>query len=297
MKKKILIVENLQTHLDLCTQILDEQYQVITARSGKEGIDKALKFNPDLILMDLELPEVDGWEAARKIKQSVCTIPIVAVTAHSLEADEQRARNAGCDDYLAKPFLPEQLKKIVKENIREEETKATPSKHQKAAQRKYKILVVDQDRKNAELMKQQIELEGYDVVIYSRGKQVLDIASEANPDIVLLNVVVSELHGLQICKLLKDHFRDKYLPIIFVSSKEELMSRTLDIHKSRGIGPDDYLEKPYGIEELKLCIESQLKKIKLYENYQLLSKYCEETSEIFKDTQKLLDEVCFKKAK
>lgn len=123
VRKKILIVEDSENNLDLCIQILEEDYEIMTARDGREGIEKALHGDPDLgdpdlILMDLSLPGVNGWEATRQIKKKKRDLPIVAVTAHALSGDEERARNAGCDDYLAKPFLPKELKDIVERNLK-----------------------------------------------------------------------------------------------------------------------------------------------------------------------------------
>lgn len=86
-------------------------FDVETADNGQEAIDKALSFAPDLILMDLSLPVLDGWEATRRLKADACTasIKIVALSAHTMPEEERRAAEAGCDGFIAKPCLPEQL--------------------------------------------------------------------------------------------------------------------------------------------------------------------------------------------
>ncbi len=117
-KKKVLIIEDSENNLNLCIQILEENYELIVARDGKEGVEKALKEAPDLILMDLSLPEMNGWDATREIKKKNSQVPIIALTAHALAGDEERARNAGCNDYLSKPFLPSQLEQIVSKNLK-----------------------------------------------------------------------------------------------------------------------------------------------------------------------------------
>lgn len=117
-KKKVLIIEDSENNLNLCIQILEEEYELIVARDGKEGVEKALKEAPDLILMDLSLPEMNGWDATREIKKKRKEVPIIALTAHALAGDEERARNAGCNDYLSKPFLPSQLEQIVSKNLK-----------------------------------------------------------------------------------------------------------------------------------------------------------------------------------
>lgn len=86
-------------------------FRVETAGNGFEAIDKARALLPDLVLMDLSLPALDGWEATRQLKQDELTtrIPVIALTAHTLAADVERARAAGCDGFIEKPCLPEQI--------------------------------------------------------------------------------------------------------------------------------------------------------------------------------------------
>jgi len=90
-------------------------YEVLIAQDGGEGIAMARSQSPDLILMDMSLPVVDGWEATRRIKAESGTrgIPVIALTAHAMAGDEERARSAGCDDFDTKPVeLPRLLTKI-----------------------------------------------------------------------------------------------------------------------------------------------------------------------------------------
>jgi len=104
--KKVLIVEDVDLNRDLVVQLLEDQYQVIEAVNGKEGLEVAERERPDLILMDLSLPVMDGWEATRKLKAhgQLRSIPVIALTAHAMVGDEEKARAAGCDDYLVKPL-------------------------------------------------------------------------------------------------------------------------------------------------------------------------------------------------
>lgn len=86
-------------------------HEVVEAVNGEEGIARAQELKPDLILMDIQLPIIDGYEATRRIKAlpGLSSVPIIAVTSHALSDDEQKARAAGCDDYVAKPFSPRAL--------------------------------------------------------------------------------------------------------------------------------------------------------------------------------------------
>jgi len=109
--KRILVVEDVEFNRDLMVQLLEEQYDVLTAADGQEGVERARRERPDLILMDLSLPILNGWEATRRIKQdpALAHIPIIAVSAHAMTGDEARARESGCDDYISKPLDEEEL--------------------------------------------------------------------------------------------------------------------------------------------------------------------------------------------
>lgn len=104
--KRILIVEDVDFNRDLLTQLLEEEFEVIAAADGRAGIAAAERERPDLILMDLSLPVIDGWEATRRLKAhaDLKTIPIIALTAHAMRGDEAKAKAAGCDDFLTKPI-------------------------------------------------------------------------------------------------------------------------------------------------------------------------------------------------
>jgi two-component system, cell cycle response regulator DivK len=109
--KKILVVEDVEFNRDLVVQLLEDDYEVITAADGAEGIQLAEREHPDLILMDLSLPGVDGWEATRRIKANTALthIPIIALSAHAMTGDAEKALQSGCDDYLSKPLDEELL--------------------------------------------------------------------------------------------------------------------------------------------------------------------------------------------
>ena len=87
------------------------RYEIIEAESGEQALESGVKQRPDLILMDIQLPGIDGYEVTRRIKAdpALRSIPIIAVTSYALSGEEQKARAAGCDEYVAKPYSPRQL--------------------------------------------------------------------------------------------------------------------------------------------------------------------------------------------
>ena len=116
---RILLVEDNELNLDMLSRRLRrKKFEVLTAVDGQEGIDMAEADRPDLILMDMSLPVLDGWEATRRLKANPETrdIPIIALTAHAMSEDRQEALAAGCDDYDTKPVeLPRLLRKIAEQ--------------------------------------------------------------------------------------------------------------------------------------------------------------------------------------
>ncbi len=109
---KILLVEDNELNRDMLTRRLQRKgFSVVLAGDGEEGVAMAASESPDLILMDLSLPGMDGWEATRQIKAAAETgaIPIVALTAHAMTGDREKALAAGCDDYDSKPVELERL--------------------------------------------------------------------------------------------------------------------------------------------------------------------------------------------
>jgi CheY-like chemotaxis protein len=116
-KKTVLLVEDNEDNLVVYRTILEHVgYRVIEARDGEEGVARARQDHPDLILMDISIPKIDGWEATQRLKADPDTdeIPIIALTAHALEEDRQKAMQAGCDGYLAKPVEPRRVVEEVK---------------------------------------------------------------------------------------------------------------------------------------------------------------------------------------
>lgn len=112
VSKRVLIVEDQEDNRAILRDLLSKSgYDLIEATNGEEGVALAQSQRPDLILMDVQLPIIDGYEATRRIKSNaeLRSIPVIAVTSYALSGDEAKARAAGCDAYVAKPFSPRLL--------------------------------------------------------------------------------------------------------------------------------------------------------------------------------------------
>jgi len=104
--KSILIVEDVELNRDLLVQLLEDTYRLLIAEDGAAALEVSAAERPDLILMDLSLPKLDGWEATRRLKAdpALAAIPVIALSAHAMKSHEDRAWQNGCDDYLTKPL-------------------------------------------------------------------------------------------------------------------------------------------------------------------------------------------------
>ena len=117
MTKRVLVIEDTLDNRQIMRDLLvNSGYEVIEAVDGGAGVAKAAEVVPDLILMDIQLPVLDGYEATRQIKANpaLAHIPIIAVTSYALSGDEAKTKAAGCDGYVAKPFSPRELLAMVR---------------------------------------------------------------------------------------------------------------------------------------------------------------------------------------
>jgi CheY-like chemotaxis protein len=115
--KTVLIVEDTELNIDLLTQLLEDDYNLVIARDGEEGVNMAIQHSPDLILMDINLPVMDGYEATRKIRETLKTTPIIGLSAHAMSTHEKMAKDSGCTAYLTKPINDEVLFKTLKQYL------------------------------------------------------------------------------------------------------------------------------------------------------------------------------------
>ena len=120
MSKRILVVEDQEDNRQIIRDLLSAtDYEITEAISGEEALVAVAKRRPDLILMDIQLPIMDGYEATRRIRAEpgLQSVPIIAVTSYALSGEEQKARAAGCTDYVPKPYSPRQLLAKIREYL------------------------------------------------------------------------------------------------------------------------------------------------------------------------------------
>lgn len=115
--KTILVAEDVESNFLLLKALIGKKYNLLHAHNGQEAIDMFTQYHPDLILMDVKMPVMDGLEATRRIRKLSITVPIIAQTAFAFDQDRTRIIEAGCDAYLTKPLFPDDLKKTIEKYI------------------------------------------------------------------------------------------------------------------------------------------------------------------------------------
>ena len=115
--KTILIVEDVEINVDLLSQILEDDYALLVAKDGRQGVAMVDEHQPDLVLMDISLPIMDGYEATRLIRKTYPSLPIIGLSANAMQADVDKAITAGCNDYLTKPIDDSLLLKKLEEYL------------------------------------------------------------------------------------------------------------------------------------------------------------------------------------
>lgn len=117
--KRIMVAEDNDSNYMLMTYILKNHYDIFRAVNGKEAVEKAVAEQPNLILMDLKMPIMDGLEATRQIKAKQPSLPIIALTANAFDSDRQHALEAGCDDFLSKPVNAANCLETIAKHLKE----------------------------------------------------------------------------------------------------------------------------------------------------------------------------------
>jgi len=253
----ILIAEDSPDIRALIQMLLEaEGHRVYAVADGRAAVAAARDHSPELVLMDLSLPILSGWEAARQIRADPATsaIPIVAVTAHAMHGDRERALAAGCDGFIAKPINEETFasralgfidaRKKVPESSRPRET---------ARSEPGRILVVDDQPEIARLLRTDLEADGHQVVI-ANGVEQAEAAFEADArfDLAVIDVMLGSRTGYELTERLTREPGD-YVPVLLVTAG------TIDRERGFEAGADDFIGKPLDTVELRARARSLIR--------------------------------------
>ena len=261
--KKILYVEDNDDNVYMLKPRLERKgYEVLIAVDGKEGIYLANNKNPDLILMDLQLPVLDGWEATKHLKKDPNTkhIPIIALSALALEEDRSRAIDAGCDDFDSKPVDFDSLIAKIQSLLPEESEQVIEKKV--AVEDQSKILIVDDNDDNRYTLSQYLKREGYtNLEMAENGKIALDKMKDNDYDLVLLDLHMPDINGIEALRHIKSNDKLKHTPVVMISAADEIENVTQCIE----MGAEGFLPKPFNSMILRARINASLGKKRLHE--------------------------------
>jgi len=267
---KILYVEDNEVNRDMLSRRLRlEGFEVLLAGDGQQGVSMAKDEKPDLILMDLSLPVLDGWEATRLLKADPETrgIPVIALTAHAMAGDREKSLKAGCDDYDTKPVNMETLLSKMRSqlgieaNDSPEAQRPQPPKTEKKESDKGRILVVDDNETNRDFLSRRLEMEGFSVELAEDGRRALETLKRRIVDLVLLDVMMPGISGYEVLEEIRLKQSLTELPVIMVTARD----RSEDIVQALKLGANDYITKPIDIRVLLARVQAHIRVAQLEE--------------------------------
>ena len=265
MAARILLIEDNVTNLELMVYLLQAfGYSPTCARDGEAGLEIARRESLSLIICDIQMPTIDGFEVARRLKSDSATskIPLIAVTALAMVGDRDRVLAAGFDGYVAKPIDPEefvaQLERFIREDERGERRspETLVDQHEEEARgRGLRILVVDDKAMNRDLARSILQPSGYEVVVAGGMDEALAKAKQSLPDLILSDVCMSQGSGYDFIRLVKQDFELKDIPFIFnTSTRVDEADREVGL----ALGADRFLFRPTEpltlLAEIRACL-------------------------------------------
>ena len=274
-KSKILIVDDEPLNVKLLAAMIpSDQYDTVRVFSGKEALKIVTDLRPDLILMDIMMPDLNGYELTRILKSDPESrdIPIVLVTAFGGADCEIKGLEAGADEFLNKPVNRTELlartKSLLSLRQYKEQIKArTCSINSITSERKGKnlsendinlpsILIVEDNRIDAKLIQSYLHAEACQIKIAEDGEEAISCAQQERIDVILLDLILPGINGYQVCSILKEMEGTQNIQIVAITSLSDLDSKL----KSIELGVDDYLVKPVNRHILRTRVKSLIKK-------------------------------------
>lgn len=279
---RILVVDDDPNILNFFQSVLEDQgYLVETADNGTVALQKAEEFMPDVILLDIIMPEMDGYEVTEALKGAPGTkdVSIVLVTGMDTLEDKVRGLECGADDFITKPFNFDELVARVRSLIKLKrlQEKLTRLQNQCGSilpairslpERRNQILVVEDDERISKLMMNILSTGGHQAVCLGDGLQARDYLSEMVPDLVILDLMLPGVDGMELLKMIRESPATADVPVIVVTAVNDFKTKIKGLY----IGADDYLVKPVKSLELLARVRANLRK---YQVHKMLRDACD----------------------
>jgi CheY-like chemotaxis protein len=260
---RILVVEDSPDIRVLIRMLLEPAgHEVLTAADGREGVEATRREKPDLVLMDLSLPLLSGWEATRQIKSDPATssTTVLAVTAHAMQGDRDRAMAAGCDGFLSKPIDEETFAREVATWLGRREPTGPPRSGvaiagaaDEEAGPSGRILVVDDQPEVAQVLRDDLLVDGHEVIAASSLAEASSFfTDESQFDLAIVDVMLGKDSGYELTGELIARSAE-YLPVLLVTAG------TIDRERGYAAGADDFIGKPIESAELRTRARSLIR--------------------------------------
>jgi two-component system, cell cycle sensor histidine kinase and response regulator CckA len=254
----VLIVDDTEMNIDILVGALDQDYNISVAMDGESALQTVTENPPDLILLDIMMPNMNGYQVCEKLKSEDKTrdIPIIFLTALSEEQDEVRGLQLGAVDYIIKPFNPELVKAKVRNHL-ELKRHRDPLEVRRSLScisKKWNskeivmnaldalkpvIMIIDDEENVIDILVETLK-DTYDISVAMDGESALQAITENPPDLILLDVIMPGMDGYEICRRLKAEERTKSIPVIFVTVMDEVADEAMGFE----LGAVDYIAKP-----------------------------------------------------
>lgn len=264
MAARILVIEDNRANLELMTYLLKAfGYEPLVAQDGGEGVDKALRELPDVILCDVQLPTVSGYQVVQRLRSDprFAKVPVVAVTALAMVGDREKLLAAGFDGYISKPIAPETLVSQVEAflskplraarpaaaaapaAVERQEPQAVPQAPDKGAT----ILVVDDAPANRDLMTIILRRSGYRVATATSVQEAFELIDVSPPDLILSDLNMPDGDGCELLVRLKGQAQLAAIPFILLSAS---IFRDSERRNALALGAEQFVERPVEADAL-----------------------------------------------
>lgn len=267
-KPRILIVDDVNENLHTLMNILRDDYAIVAATNGEKALEIAQRDPaPDLILLDIKMPSMDGYEVLRRLKsnEETADIPVIFVSALSEITDEEKGLKLGVADYITKPINSNLLKLRVLAQLELRRYRRKPERPIAKMGAKPTLLVVDDVPENIHELIYALQ-DTYHVIVANNGMKALELLRSSTPDLVLLDILMPDLDGYEVCRRMKATAEGNRIPVIFVS----VIDRAVDKVRGFSIGAADYITKPFDIDEVKARIHTHLELSRLQHFFEQL---------------------------
>lgn len=267
-KPRILIVDDVNENLHTLMNILRDDYAILAATSGEKALEIAAKSPaPDLILLDIKMPGMDGYEVLQHLRadEKTADIPVIFVTALSDIADEEKGLKLGIADYITKPINTNLLKLRVLTQLELRRYRRKPERLPEQFGLKPTLLVVDDVPENVHELIYALQDE-YQIIVANNGMKALELLRSSSPDLVLLDIIMPDLDGYEVCRRMKATPHGNRIPVIFVS----VIDSVFDKVRGFAIGAADYITKPFDIDEVRARIHTHLELSRLQHFFEQL---------------------------